>query len=67
MILHKSCPMCGSARIKRVRRTLSRIYRGRPYRVPNVQFHECPDCGEQLFSPEAVDRIQSCRPKVVVA
>jgi len=63
MILHKTCPTCGSNRIRRVRRTLNRTCQGRAYKVPNVTFHECPDCGEQVFSPEAMDKIAAHRPK----
>jgi YgiT-type zinc finger domain-containing protein len=62
MIDHKICPACGSKSIRKVRRTLNRAYHGEAYRVPNVEFHECPDCGEQVFSPEAVDLIESHRP-----
>lgn len=58
----KSCPTCGSARIKRVCRTLRRVYNGRPYAVPNVEFYACPDCGENLFDPEATDKIQAHSP-----
>jgi len=56
-----TCPTCGSRRIKRVRRTLTRTSRGSEYTVPNLVFHECPDCGEQVFSPEAMEKIESCR------
>lgn len=63
MIDHKICPTCGSKRIRKVTRTLDRAHHGKAYRVPGVAFHECPDCGEQVFSPEAVDRIESHRPK----
>ena len=37
--------------------------RGREFKVPNLVFHECPDCGEQVYSPEAMERIEACRPK----
>jgi len=48
MLKHKFCPTCGSKRIKLVRRTLTRSYNGQAYKVPNVQFHECPDCREHV-------------------
>ena len=63
MIDHKSCPTCGSTRIRRVKRTLSRTARGKPFTVPSVEFHECPNCGEQVFGPEAMDKIHAHRPK----
>ncbi len=31
--------------------------------VPNLTFHECPDCGEQVYGPEAMARIEAHRPK----
>jgi YgiT-type zinc finger domain-containing protein len=37
-------------------------YRGQPYTVRDVEVDECPDCGEQVFDEETVDRIQAHRP-----
>lgn len=62
MIKIKTCPICGSSRIHLVRRTLRRQHEGKSYTVPNVQFHECPSCGEQLFDTAAIDKIQSRSP-----
>ncbi|MCY2951396.1 MAG: YgiT-type zinc finger protein [Planctomycetota bacterium] len=62
MLKHKTCPTCGSKRIKLVRRTLTRSSHGQIYKVPNVQFHACPDCGEHVYSPEAVSKIQAHSP-----
>ncbi len=56
------CPTCGSKKIKRVRRKITREYKGEKYSVPAVQFHECPDCGERVFSPDAVRKILSYSP-----
>jgi YgiT-type zinc finger domain-containing protein len=56
------CPTCGSDEIRAVRRTLKRAYKGRRYTVPNLCFHECPRCGEQVFDPEAVRRIEARSP-----
>ena len=58
----KTCPTCGSSRIKRVRRTITRTSRGRTYTVPTLEFYECPNCGEQVFSPEAIRAIQARSP-----
>jgi len=63
MIDLKTCPTCGSRRIRRVRRNVTRTSQGREFNVPNLTFHECPDCGEQVYSPEAMERIEACRPK----
>jgi len=64
MIPLTKCPSCGSRKIKRVTRDYAGVYRGQPYKVPDVQFDECPDCGEQVFDGEMVERIQSHRPVV---
>jgi len=58
------CPTCGSPRIKKVRRTVMRECRGQKYTVPGLQFHECPDCGERVYDPEAMRKIQAYRSKV---
>ena len=59
----KTCPTCGSKRIRRVRRTVTRQSRGKPFTVPQLDFHECPACGEQVYSPDAMAKIEACRPK----
>jgi YgiT-type zinc finger domain-containing protein len=63
MIEITKCPTCGSRRIRNVRRKVPRTFRGRPYTVPGLQFHECPACGEGVYSPEAMRKIQVHRPK----
>lgn len=62
MVDLKSCPLCGSRRVKRVRRTLLREFLGASYSVPNVEFEVCANCGESFYSPEAIDKIQSHSP-----
>ena len=57
-----TCPMCGGKNIKAVRRTIRRNVNGRQVSIPSVRFHECPDCGEQFFPPESIDRIQAHLP-----
>jgi YgiT-type zinc finger domain-containing protein len=57
-----SCPSCGSRKLKKVRRTLVEEYQGREYRVPGLEFHECPACGEKIYSPEAMRRIEAAYP-----
>jgi YgiT-type zinc finger domain-containing protein len=59
----KTCPTCGSRRIRRVRRTVTRKSRGKPFTVPHLTFHECPDCGEQVYGPEAMEKIEAHRPR----
>jgi YgiT-type zinc finger domain-containing protein len=56
------CPSCGSRRIAKVRRSVTRSYKGRRYVVPDLEFHECPVCGERLYGPEAMRRIEAYSP-----
>ncbi len=62
MVKHKVCPTCGSTRVKRVRKTITRTFRGKSYKVPGVDFHQCLECGEAIFSPEAVSKIEAHSP-----
>ena len=61
MIELKTCPTCGSAKIQKVRRTVTRGPIGRRYTVPQLTFHECPACGEQVYGPEAMEKIEVFR------
>lgn len=56
------CPVCGQRSLEPVKRTVRRTYRGRRYLVPNLEFHQCAECGEKVYGPEALRRIQSCSP-----
>lgn len=57
------CPSCGSKKIKKVRKAVRGRFKGRPYTAPNVEFHECPDCGERIYGPEAMRKIEAHRAK----
>lgn len=63
----RTCPTCGSKRIKRVRRGVARTVGGEKYVVPGVEFHECPDCGEKLYGRQAMQKLESFRPKIKAA
>ena len=52
------CPTCESPRIRRVRKNLRRTWKGQAYVVPNLEFEECPDCGERLFDHAAMQQIE---------
>jgi YgiT-type zinc finger domain-containing protein len=56
------CPTCGSKKIKRVRRNLVRNFRGQAYTVPDLEFHECPDCGERVYDAQAMRKIAAHSP-----
>lgn len=61
----KVCPTCGSRRIRRVTRDVSGMWLGKhPYIAPKVNFYECPVCGERIFDPAALRKIQLFRPKL---
>ena len=62
MVQITRCPTCGSRKIRKVCRTVSRTFRGRPYKVPRLQFHECPACGERVYSPDAMRKMEAYRP-----
>jgi YgiT-type zinc finger domain-containing protein len=56
------CPTCGSDKIKPVKKDQTREFEGQVYTVPDLEFHECPNCGEEVYSPEAVRKIQAHSP-----
>jgi YgiT-type zinc finger domain-containing protein len=62
MLEIKSCPSCGSRRIKRVRQDWTGKFRNRSYSVPNLAFYECPKCGGRVYDREAMRRIESYSP-----
>ena len=57
-----ACPSCGSEKIKKVRREWTGQYKGQTYSVENLEFHECPDCGEKVYDREAMKRIEASSP-----
>lgn len=57
-----TCPSCCSKRIKRVRRDSTRKFEGHEYTVPNLEYFECPNCGEEVYDREAMREIQSHSP-----
>lgn len=58
------CPTCGGRRIRVVKRDVRGNVRGHKYIAKDIEFHECPDCGEKLYGPEAMRKIESFRPRV---
>jgi YgiT-type zinc finger domain-containing protein len=64
MLKLTKCPTCGSRKIRRVTRDWTGVYRGQAYTVRDVERDECPDCGEEVFDGETVERIQAHRPVV---
>ncbi len=58
----KICPTCGSDKIRRVVRDITRKYKGQTYTVPKVEFYDCPNCGEKVYDREAMLKIESHSP-----
>jgi YgiT-type zinc finger domain-containing protein len=56
------CPTCGSNKIKKVRRRWTGKVKDKTYTVPNLEYYECPDCGEKVYDREAMQRIESYSP-----
>jgi YgiT-type zinc finger domain-containing protein len=63
-IVINTCPTCGSRRIRPVKRTIESKRGGKTLVAHGIEVEECPDCGERLFSPEAMEGIaaQAKRP-----
>lgn len=62
MIQVSACPSCGSTTIQAVRGDWSGSYRGRRYVVKDLRYFQCPRCGEKVYGPEAMRRIQAVSP-----
>jgi YgiT-type zinc finger domain-containing protein len=58
----KTCPNCNSDRIAKVCRDWTGKYRNQQYTVPELEFYECPVCGERVFDVEAVRKIREYSP-----
>ncbi len=53
------CPVCGSAKIKCVKKTLTFNTKNGKVKVPNLIFDECGSCKEQFFDEEANKKIDT--------
>lgn len=58
----KTCPICGSDKIGRVVRDITRNYKGQNYTVPKVVYYDCPNCGEKVYDREAMRKIEAYSP-----
>ncbi len=58
----KTCPTCGSNRIQRVVRDVTRQYEGQTYIVSAVGLYDCPVCGEKIYDREAMLKIEAYSP-----
>jgi YgiT-type zinc finger domain-containing protein len=37
-------------------------FQGQAYVVPDLEYHECPDCGERVYDPQAMRKIEAISP-----
>jgi len=56
------CPSCGSRRIEKLRRNWDGNFEGKHYVVPDLEYYECPACGECVFGREAMRKIEARSP-----
>ena len=57
-----ACPSCGSTTIRAVKGDWSGSYRGKRYVVKDLRYFQCPRCGEKVYDPSAMRRIQAVSP-----
>ena len=62
MLKITTCPSCRGRNIKKVRRNWIGNFKGKRYEVPNLQFYECPDCGEKVYDRKAMREIEERSP-----
>lgn len=62
MMTISSCPTCGSGKIRKVKRNWKGNFQGESYVVPALEFHECPNCGEEVYDREAMRKIEAYSP-----
>ena len=61
----RACPTCGSRGIKIIQKTVTRQFEGERYTIPDLEFQECPRCGEKIYDREAMRQIQAASPAYV--
>lgn len=57
-----TCPSCGSPAIRKMRKDWTGSYKGVSYTVGALEYYDCPTCGEKVYPPEAMRRIQEASP-----
>lgn len=62
MLKISTCPSCGSSRIKCIREDWTDEFHGQTYTVPDLTYHQCPDCGEKVYDREAMRKIEAHSP-----
>jgi len=62
LIRIKICPTCGSDKIQRAVRNVTRKHKGQTYMIPALEFHECPICGAKVYDSAAMRKIETYSP-----
>ena len=57
-----TCPSCSSPKIRKVRRNWTANFKGKRYTVPNLEYYECPNCGEKIYGRDAMRKIEAHSP-----
>jgi YgiT-type zinc finger domain-containing protein len=63
----RTCPICGSKRVKREKQNLQFKTGGKETRVQDVAVDHCLNCGETFLDHEASQRVDEVIPKRRVA
>lgn len=61
----KTCPTCGSCDIRKVRRKWIGESQGKKYTVPALEYYICPNCGEKVYGPQAIRKIEAYSPTFI--
>jgi YgiT-type zinc finger domain-containing protein len=62
MLKITKCPSCGSNKIERIRSDWNDEYQGATYTVPELEYYECPECGERVYDCGAMRKIEMHSP-----
>ncbi|NOT62108.1 MAG: YgiT-type zinc finger protein [Acidobacteria bacterium] len=56
------CPTCLSDKIEKVCRNWTDEVAGTTYTVPNLEYYECPICGEKIYDRAAMQKFEAHSP-----
>ena len=56
------CPSCESPKIQKVRQDWTDEHEGQTYTVPDLEYYECPVCGEKVYDRYAMRKIEAYSP-----
>ena len=53
-----TCPACQVGHLKAIKTTYARVYDDTLIQVPNIAAWKCDICGETLYDPETIRRLE---------